>query len=504
MEPLAGWWNAGDGVLLTPAAMAEVDRETIAGGVSGPTLMEAAGRAVLRALVARFPPQPVLVLCGPGNNGGDGYVAARRLAAVGWTVRLASLVDPAALRGDAAWARSTWTGPVEPLDPALLETPALVVDALFGAGLARDLDGLALATVERLNTLRRTVVAVDVPSGVDGTTGAVRGAAPEAALTVTFCRAKPGHLLLPGRLHAGEVVVADIGIPDAVVRAHDSGLRATAPQRWSGRLPERRPESHKYHFGHAVVVGGPARSTGAARLSALAALRVGAGLVSIACPAEALPIYAARTSALMTKPVDADADWQALIADERLNAFLIGPGAGVGESTMSRVLAILRTRRAAVLDADALTSFATSREALLGALHDGVVLTPHDGEYRRLFSHAGSRLERARAAAAESGAIVLLKGADTVVAAPDGRASIQPAAPPSLATAGAGDVLAGLIVGLLAQAMPAYEAACAGVWIHAAAAAHYCGPLVADDLPEAVPAVIRDLFHTAGVHLSPH
>jgi NAD(P)H-hydrate epimerase len=488
------WWVAGDGVLLPPAEMAAVDRATIRSGIPGPRLMENAGRGLARAIVRRFPPQPLLVLCGPGNNGGDGWVVARILRDAGWPVRLASLVDPASLKGDAAWARSTWDGPVLRLGPALVDGPDLLVDALFGAGLARDLDGLARAVVERAAAAGRISVAVDIPSGIDGTTGAVRGATLPARLTVTFARAKPGHLLLPGRSHVGELVVHDIGIPDAIVAAHDPGLRVNAPARWLYLVPRRAPEGHKYRYGHALVAGAPPHATGATRLAATAALRVGAGLVSVASAPESVAAYAAQLTTVMVKRVDDAAAWQALLADVRFNALLIGPAAGVGEGTRRRVSEILATGRPAVLDADALTSFADDPAALLGMLHGSVVLTPHDGEHARLFAHRGDRLARARAAAAEAGAVILLKGADTVVAAPDGRAVIQPEATPRLATAGTGDVLAGLVLGLLAQGMPAFEAAAAAVWLHARCAAALGPGMIAEDLPSAIPQALASLF----------
>jgi hydroxyethylthiazole kinase-like uncharacterized protein yjeF len=484
-----------DGILLPPAAMAAVDRAAIASGRPGPWLMENAGRAVARAITARFPPQPALVLCGPGNNGGDGWVVARLLQRAGWPVRLASLVARKSLRGDAAWAAASWSGPVEPLTPAALEGAALVVDALFGAGLARPLDGVALAVIEPLAGSTLPVVAVDVPSGVDGATGAVLGAAAAARLTVTFCRLKPGHLLLPGRLRCGETVLADIGIPDAVVAQHDQGLRANDPLLWRPLLPRRTPEGHKYRFGHALVVGGPRETTGAARLAAGAALRVGAGLVSIACAPEALATYAAHLTAVMTKPVADAAALGRLLADSRYTALLIGPGAGVGAATREQVAAVLAAGRPTLLDADALTSFAAQRSDLLGSLRPDCVLTPHDGEFARLFDLEGDRLTRARAASAACGAVVLLKGGDTVVAAPDGRAAIQPSAPPSLATAGSGDVLGGIVLGLMAQRLPAFEAAAAGVWLHAAAASRAGPCLIAEDLADWLPAALADVAH---------
>ena len=471
-----------DGALLPPAAMAAVDRAAIAGGRSGPWLMENAGRAVARAIMARYGARRTVVLCGPGNNGGDGWVVARLLRHAGWPVRIATLVPANGLQGDAAGAAARWRGPIETLATYSLGGADLVVDALFGAGLARPLEGTALAVVRALADHRAPVIAVDVPSGLDGTTGDVLGAAPRAELTVTFCRLKPGHLLLPGRQLCGRTVLADIGIPDETVAAHARGLSANGPWLWRALLPERSATSHKYRFGHALVVGGPVATTGAARLAADAALRVGAGLVSIACRPGALTTYAAQLTTVMTKPVADGPALSALLADPRYRAALLGPGAGVGEATREAVRAVLASGRPAVLDADALTSFAEDRGALLDGLRADIVLTPHDGEFARLFDDAGDRLSRAQAASRRCGAVVLLKGADTVVAAPDGRAAIQPDAPPWLATAGTGDVLAGLIVGLLAQGVPAFESAAAGVWLHASAA-HGAGPgLVAEEL----------------------
>ena len=387
--------------------------------------------------------------------------------------------------------RPAGTARSNPWQLTSLDGADLVVDALFGAGLARPLEGMALALVESLNASGLPVVAVDVPSGVDGATGAVMGVAPRAALTVTFCRLKPGHLLLPGRLHCGPTRLADIGIPDRIVAAHACGLHGNGPALWRHLLPARTAESHKYRFGHALVVGGPVATTGAARLAATAALRVGAGLASVSCPPGALTTYAAQLTSVMTKPAGGAAGLAAQLADARFNAVLLGPGAGVGEATRDAALVALATGRAVVLDADALTSFADHRGDLFAALSHNCVLTPHDGEFARLFEFAGDRLARARAASATCGAVVVLKGGDTVVAAPDGRAAIQAEAPPALATAGTGDVLAGLILGLLAQGMPAFEAAAAGVWLHAQAA-RLAGPgMIAEDLAQQVAGALR-------------
>jgi NAD(P)H-hydrate epimerase len=484
--------------VLTVAEMYRADSAAMAGGAAGVELMDRAGRAVAEAVRVRTRPGPVLILCGPGNNGGDGFVAARHLAEAGWPVRLALLGDRTRLKGDAAHHAALWTGPVETLTdaalPGLIEGVAVAVDALFGAGLARPLGGAARAAVEAVNASGVPVAAVDVPSGLSGDTGeALGGLAARAAVTVTFFRKKPGHLLLPGRVLCGEVTVADIGIPDGVLGEIAPKTAENGPGLWAASVPRRRLDSHKYDFGHALVVGGAAM-TGAGRLAARAALRVGAGLVTVACTRETLPVYALSGASVITAPIDEEGAFERLIADERKNAVLLGPGNGVGEETANRVLAVLGARRAAVLDADAISSFEGRGEALFGAVGAPCVLTPHEGEFRRLFPDLeGDKLARARAAAQRSRAVVLLKGADTVVADPDGRAAINANAPPALATAGTGDVLAGLAVGLLAQGMAPFEAACAAAWLHGEAGAALGTGLIAEDLPEVLPKILRRL-----------
>jgi len=476
--------------------MGEADRLTIAGGVPGIDLMENAGRAVADAVSHHFAPRPVTVLCGPGNNGGDGFVAARMLAERGWQVRLALLGDLSALKGDAAIAASRWPGKVEPLTPASLDGAGLVVDALFGAGLARPIEGVAAEIIAALNARRTLVVAVDVPSGVDGASGAIRGVAPQAALTVTFFHRKPGHLLLPGRLHCGETLVAQIGIRPSVLGAVAPDTAADHPAWWLGDFPVADAAGHKYSRGHALVVGG-AQMTGAARLAARAAARVGAGLVTLAAPEPVFPIYAAALTGVIVTPVAGLADLDALLADKRRNAALIGPGAGTQPETRDKTLKILAAGKSTVLDADALTVFADRPADLFDAINSPVVLTPHEGEFARLFNTSGGKLDRARRAAKASGAVIVLKGADTVIAAPDGRAAINENAPPPLATAGSGDVLAGLVLGLVAQGMPAFEAASAAVWLHGAAAHAFGAGLVAEDLIETLPAVLAALQQLA-------
>ena len=482
----------GKKALLTPPQMAAADRLTIAGGVPGITLMERAGEAVADAVSRRWPPRPVVVLCGPGNNGGDGFVAARILFERGWKVRLALLADRAELRGDAAEAAARWTEPADPLTPAALDGAGLAIDAIFGAGLARPIEGVALAVIEALGRRGLPVVAVDVPSGVDGATGAVRGAAPRAALTVTFFRRKPGHLLLPGRILCGQTVLAQIGIPGTVLDRVAPDTAENDPAWWLADLPRPGLDSHKYTRGHALVAGGAAM-TGAARLAARSAARLGAGLVTLAAPQSAFPIYATALTGVIVDPIAGLDDFRALLADRRRNAALIGPGAGVGGETRDKTLAILEAGKRAVLDADALTSFAGDPQTLFAAIRAPVVMTPHEGEFARLFDTGGSKPERARRAARQSGAVIVLKGADTVIAAPDGRVAINANAPPDLATAGSGDVLAGMVLGLLAQDMEPFAAAAAAVWLHGDAAGPIGAGLVAEDLVEGLAPALRKL-----------
>jgi len=475
------------GEILTTAEMAEADAFAVRAGVASLTLMENAGRAVADAIAARFRPCPVAVLCGPGNNGGDGFVVARLLDELGFTVRVATAGGHAMNRsgGDAAAMAARWSGDTAALTPDALRGVRLVVDGLFGAGLARPLTGAYAQIVEALNDL--PVVAIDLPSGVSGDTGQpLSGVYVRAALTVTFHCKKPAHLLLPGRALCGEIVVAAIGIPPeaATTRLHEN-----TPALW--RYPWPKTEGHKYGRGHCVVVSGGPAATGAARLAARGALRIGAGLVSVASPPNAVMVNAAHLTAIMLKPFDGAEGLAKLLEDKRLNALVLGPGLGVRGETREMVEAVLKRGAACVLDADALTSFKDDPEALFARLHDRCVLTPHDGEFERLFpglaDEGASKVETVRTAAARAGCTVLLKGGDTVIADPGGKTAISANAPAYLATAGSGDVLAGFIGGLLAQDMTAFDAACAGVWLHGDAAARFGPGLIAEDLPEILP-----------------
>jgi NAD(P)H-hydrate epimerase len=507
--------------LLTVAQMGQADAATIAAGTPGITLMQQAGRAVAEAVVARWSTRPVAVLCGPGNNGGDGYVAAQLLREWGWPVHVLSDWPLAQLKGDAALAAASWMqgqqgsegqsgqpGTVVPLSSDGLADAELVIDALFGAGLTRPLDASCTAVLAHARERGLPIVAVDVPSGVWGDTGRADGAV-GATLTVTFFRLKPAHRIWPGAALCGEMVLADIGISSAVLPPLAVRTFDNQPVLWRAVWPQPERAGHKYDRGHALVWGG-AQMTGAARLSALAAARAGAGLTTVCVPAVAWPVYAAALMCVMVHPLAGEdaSVWRegldALLHDHRLSALLIGPGALGGSSAAGvrgLVMTLLASGRPVVLDADALTVFADDPPLLFAAIrahNRPVVLTPHEGEFSRLFrasevAAAEGKLARARAAARVSGAVVLLKGADTVVAAPDGRAAINGHTSPVLATAGAGDVLAGIIVGLLAQGMPAWQAACAATWMHGDAARAFGPGLIADDLPGLLPGVFQRL-----------
>jgi NAD(P)H-hydrate epimerase len=483
-----------DLALLSCAEMARADAAAIAGGVSGIDLMEAAGRAVAAAVAAHHARQPIVVLCGPGNNGGDGFVAARHLAAWRWPVRIGLLGERSALKGDAAWASAGWTGEVAPLSLGLLDARPLVIDALFGAGLARPIDGIAGQLIDRMNGESLVTVAVDVPSGLHGDSGEIMGRAPIAERTVTFFRAKPGHYSLEGLRRCGALEVADIGIASGVLHKIAPRLWLNAPPLWQSHLQRTDRGDHKYARGHATILAGDV-ATGAARLAALGARRVGAGLATIATPAAALAVYQASEPGNLVTVCEDGSAFGRLLEDERRNAMLIGPGSGIGERTRSAALAALATRRAVVLDADAITVFSQVPAELFAAIQGPTLLTPHEGEFRRLFpdlTAISAKVERARQAAHRSGAVVLLKGADTVVAAPDGRAVINVHASPGLATAGAGDVLAGIAVGLMAQGLSPFASAAAAAWLHGDCALRFGRPgLIAEDLIGQIPTALR-------------
>jgi NAD(P)H-hydrate epimerase len=478
--------------VLEVAEMEQADRLTIEAGISGEDLMLAAGASVAQAILDRFAPCPVSVLCGPGGNGGDGFVVAHLLVQAGWPVRVGLFGDLDRLTGGTAQHARIWTEahPVEAWSACLVEGAGLVVDAVFGAGLSRDMPAAVTDVLARARGI--TIVAVDVPSGVDGDSGADRGAV-AADLTVTFFRKKPGHLLQPGRSLCGDLVVTQIGIGDAVLDQIGPATFENTPCLWQDALRIPAASGHKYSRGHALLWGGYPM-TGAARLAAHAAARAGAGVVSIAVPPEAWAIYAASLQSVMVVPLSGPDVLAGMLGDPRLTALLIGPGAGHAAEIAAHTLAMLATGKPIVLDADIFTLFRDMPGRLLAAIKGPCVMTPHEGEFARIFELRGSKPERVRQAAVASRAVVVLKGSDTVIASPDGRCAINANAPPSLATAGAGDVLSGLITGLLAQGMPAFEAACAGVWMHGACATLFGPGLIADDIADCLPAVLRKLI----------
>ena len=488
--------------ILDVAGMYAADAAAMKAGVPGRVLMERAGRAVagaaLRLLAARGRERGrVLVLAGPGNNGGDGFVAARVLAGRGVEARLALLGARARLKGDAAWAAGLWRGEVLPLADvreAEIERADVIIDALFGAGLDRPLQGEAARVVRAVNAARNTarapVVAVDVPSGVHGDSGQPLGAAVHADVTVTFFRKKPAHLLLPGRDLCGEVTVADTGIPEAVLEHVPPVAHENTPALWRADVPAPAPDAHKYSRGSVLVLSGGALRTGASRLAAMAALKGGAGAVTLIGEADALKVHAAHVTEIMLRPVGEPRALKQAVAEKHANTLVIGPAAGVNARTRAFTLTALReTGLRLVLDADVFSAFADAPDELFAAIRArvaAVVMTPHMGEFARLFPDLAaaeeSKLSRAKQAARRAGCVVLLKGPDTVIADEHGHAIIEACGPPWLATAGSGDVLAGLVAALLAQGMPPLKAAAAAAWLHARAAHEAGGALIASEL----------------------
>jgi len=480
--------------IISVEQMRAIDAAAARAGTPTRVLMENAGRAVADAIAKRFTPRPTTVLCGPGNNGGDGWVAARYLRERGWPVRVATLVERGALSGDAADAASAWHGVIEPLD-AGCEDAELFIDALFGAGLSRPLEGEAARLAQTLPRAR--VVSVDVPSGIGGDSAAALGDAHfNAALTVTFVRKKAAHVLMPGCAACGEIVVADIGAADDLVAAQNVTLWENSPTLWT--LPWPGAEAHKHQRGHVIVASGGRARTGAARLSARSALRAGAGLVTVLSPSDALDENAAQLTAVMVREAKDEAAYAE--AARTAQALVIGPAFGTSDAHYKLLLASLapQPRCPIVFDADAITLLAPVTH---GFTADDV-MTPHVGEFRRAFpgvwSNSETRIEAARAAAAYARCVVLLKGPDTVIAGPDGRAVVNTTGTPFLATAGAGDVLAGMIAGLIGQGMASFEAACAAAWLHGRTA-ELLGPgLIAEDLPEKLPAILGELAAFGG------
>jgi hydroxyethylthiazole kinase-like uncharacterized protein yjeF len=488
-------------ILLTPEEAKQADKWAIDKGTNGLTLMEAAGRAVAETTVDYIGTPiesggEIAVLCGPGNNGGDGFVAARYLAEWGYHVKVLLSVSAADLKGDVQIMARRWLGGIVPSEPAALDGACVIIDALFGTGLDRAVEGDAATLIEAANNKDAFRIAVDVPSGLDATSGLSLGACFSADATVTFFTKKPGHVIAPGRFLCGgmeNIHVADIGIPARSLEDIKPRHFENTPAMWGRHYPFPGPETHKYHRGHLLVLGGKEPTLGACRLAAMAGLRVGSGLVTLAAPSETYPIQATALTDVMVLRFDTGFGFLGIMADTRINTVLMGPGAGVGERTAELVHDVARRSRAMVLDADALTSLVGRLDIFAEEGAENVILTPHEGEFSRLFPSLAketNRIAAARSAAAASKCHVVLKGVSTIVAAPDGRLSISANAPAWLSVAGTGDVLSGTIAGLLAQGMPAFEAASAGVWLHGEAAMAAGRGLIASDLLAALPGVL--------------
>lgn len=477
--------------IFTPQEMNAVDTASAASGIPSLDLMERAGQAVAATALRHYPQaRRFVVLCGPGNNGGDGYVAARALCEAGAVVDVFEMVEPTTLKGDArraALASPIAAGPLNEYGP---EAGDVIIDALFGAGLSRNLSDDVQRHVARINDASVPVIAVDLPSGICGFRGKVLGNALQAARTITFMAMKPGHLLMPGRAVCGEIEVFDIGIPHRILAANVGNIRKNHPSLWASQLPLLAGATHKYKRGHLVVFSGGASHTGAARLAATAGLKCGAGLVTVAAPQEAIAVTAGALTAVMVRQVETQAELTDWLDTAKISACVLGPGFGVGERARDFVSAVCE--KPLVLDADGITSFRDDPKLLFDAFAGGetrLVLTPHEGEFARLFPDIAAdeklgKVEKGRAAAARSHAVIVYKGADSVIASPEGHAYINANAPPWLATAGSGDVLAGMIGALLAQGVPAFEAAAAGVYLHGEAALKAGPGMTAEDLAE--------------------
>ncbi|MDH7801062.1 MULTISPECIES: NAD(P)H-hydrate dehydratase [unclassified Rhizobium] len=480
-------------LLIDPVAMARIDAAAGQSGIPLYDLMERAGQAVAASVLRHYPEAlRFVVLCGGGNNGGDGYVAARVLLQSGAAVKVHHLGDVTALKGDArtAFERSGVT-PL-PLGDYTAMAGDVVIDAVFGAGLSRDIPAELHRVIDAVKQADVPVLAVDLPSGLCGRRGVPLGASFKAERTVTFMARKPGHLLIPGRELCGALEVFDIGIPSRILAAHAGSVAENDPLVWRDALPRSDMETHKFRRGHLTVFSGPPHATGASRMTALSALKAGAGIVTVAAPKEALDVLSVTLTAVMSTALDNADDLQRWLDDRRHGTFVLGPG--FGDLEKARQFVSLLGDRAVVLDADAITAFKDRPDTLFDRLTSGTgkfVLTPHEGEFARLFPDlaadaALSKIEKAQVASVRSGAVLVYKGADTVIAAPDGRALVNSNAPASLATAGSGDVLAGIIGALLAQGAPAFEAAAAGVWLHGEAGSRAGAGMTAEDLAHAV------------------
>lgn len=481
--------------IISANQMYEADRKTIESGVAGLKLMENAGRLVAEIICENYDFSSVAVLCGAGNNGGDGFVAAHFLKKAGKNVDVFCVSD-GDLKGDAEKAFNKYKIAAKNLNKADFSSYDVIVDAIFGIGLTRNLKSDVLKLIEKVNAVKAIKVAVDIASGLNANTGEIMGAAFKADLTISFSRKKFGHVLMPGKEYSGEVLVADIGIDEKYILEQKINYFENTIDLWREKINYPKFSDHKYSRGHTLVLGGGIEKTGAATLASYAALRAGSGVVTIAAEKNVLPVYAAKVNSIMLREVSTQKDFESILSDERINSYVIGPGAGVDNKTKAKVLMALQAGKNCVLDADALTVFQKKPEDLFDSINNNVVITPHEGEFARIFGSGGNKISRAEKAAKISGAVVVLKGSDTIIASPDGRVVINTNAPAYLATAGSGDVLSGIIAGLVASGTDMFSAACAGVWLHGQAAnIAGCG-MISEDLVYAVSDAVATLINS--------
>ena len=488
--------NLGGMPIVTASEMYRAEEAAARAGVSKLELMENACQSVVSEVTSRWTPRKTLVLCGPGQNGGDGLGVACLLQQRRWLIDVVRCFPDKGFEGNAQIMSERWGGPWMDLESVRLEDYALVVDAVLGIGLKRELEARLSRFFEKINALNIDVVAVDIPTGISSDTGAVLGGSLQANLTVTLGWPKPAHLLLPGKSVCGQIVVSDIGVGENNLGNDAPSIKINGPNLWWDKIPRLRPENHKYHRGHSVIVGGGSKnSTGAARLAAEASLRSGSGLVTLWVPSDALVDYSSAPAAILLEGRDAPLEISEFLKDDRKNVVLIGPGCGVSEQTRILTKQILLSPKRVVLDADALTSFSPNPAVLFDLISSNTVLTPHSGEFAKLFKGLsyGDKISLTRAAAKTSGAIIIYKGNDTVIAEPGGKAVVNFNAPTNLATAGTGDVLSGIVSGLLAQGCSPFDASCISVWCHSRAATYAGQGLIADDLLQKIPKVFQEL-----------
>jgi len=502
-------------LLLSNQQVRNADKLTIESGISGFELLSAAGRQVYEVVSQLATASDrILVACGSGNNGGDGLIAAALLLEAGFDVSVVLSSPPETVTGDARLALNALGQPVSSLADSTVDNYSIILDAILGSGIDRPVrDDLArwIALVNNSNAL---IVSVDIPTGICSDSGVVMGTAVAAQHTVTFFRKKTGHVLYPGRQHCGQIHLRQIGIDDSVLDQLQPRCFENGTALWQASLPQPSWNSHKYTRGHVVVATGDALSTGAARLAARAALRAGAGLVTLACPSSAVSVVASHVSCEMLETADTAAEFKAILEDERISAVVVGPGLGIGSATQELVQAALRSTASVVLDADALTSFENCEADLFQLISESkneVVLTPHFGEFKRLFGGCirsettqatgsgkqlvvDNKITMSIEAARISGATVVHKGPDTVIATPSSLCVINTNAPPWLSTAGSGDVLAGTIAGYLAQGVTGFKAASIGCWMHAEAASVFGPGLIASDIAARYPQIINRLM----------